>query len=156
MTSLLGVPIRLGKQRLGQIYLTDKVGDGGFTEDDERVIETLAAYSAVAIYNARSYSELRERDRTLTRRNQDLALLNNLASALASITELDELLEIALERVMNYFKLEVGEIYLSDENMSTLHKVLHQVARSKPFGKKTVSTLMKAWLAKRPGMDEPP
>ncbi len=126
MTSLLGVPIRLGKQRLGQIYLTDKIDAGGFSADDERVIETLAAYAAVAIYNARSYSELRERDRTLTRRNQDLALLNNLASALASITELDELLEIALERVMNYFKLEVGEIYLADENMSTLHKVLHQ------------------------------
>jgi len=126
MTSLLGVPIRLGKQRLGQIYLTDKLDGGSFTLDDERVIETLAAYAAVAIYNARAYSELRERDRTLTRRNQDLALLNSLASALASITELDELLETALERVMNYFKLEVGEIYLVDENMSTLHKMLHQ------------------------------
>ena len=128
MTSLLGVPIRLGSQRLGQIYLTDKIDGETFTEDDERVIETLAAYAAVAIYNARSYSELRERDRTLTRRNQDLALLNNLASALASITELDELLETALDRVMNYFKVEVGEIYLTDENMNTLYKTLHQGA----------------------------
>jgi signal transduction histidine kinase len=128
MTSLLGVPIRLGSQRLGQIYLTDKVEGETFTQDDERVIETLAAYAAVAIYNARSYSELRERDRTLTRRNQDLALLNNLASALASITELDELLETALDRVMNYFKVEVGEIYLTDENMNTLYKTLHQGA----------------------------
>lgn len=128
MTSLLGVPIRLGSQRLGQIYLTDKIGGKAFTADDERVIETLAAYAAVAIYNARSYSELRERDRTLTRRNQDLALLNNLASALASITELDELLETALDRVMNYFKVEVGEIYLTDENMNTLYKTLHQGA----------------------------
>lgn len=148
MTSLLGVPIRLGKQRLGQIYLTDKVGDGGFTEDDERVIETLAAYSAVAIYNARSYSELRERDRTLTRRNQDLALLNNLASALASITELDELLEIALERVMNYFKLEVGEIYLSDENMSTLHKVLHQGGAIKALWEKDRFNLNESLVGK--------
>jgi len=126
MTSLLGVPIRLGSQRLGQIYLTDKLDGGVFTKDDERVIETLAAYAAVAISNARSYSELHERDRTLTRRNQDLALLNNLASALASITELDELLETALDRVMNYFKVEVGEIYLTDENMNALYKVLHQ------------------------------
>lgn len=148
MTSLLGVPIRLGNQRLGQIYLTDKVGDGGFTEDDERVIETLAAYSAVAIYNARSYSELRERDRTLTRRNQDLALLNNLASALASITELDELLEIALERVMNYFKLEVGEIYLSDENMSTLHKVLHQGGAIKALWEKDRFNLNESLVGK--------
>ena len=126
MTSLLGVPIRLGSQRLGQIYLTDKIDSEAFTQDDEQVIETLASYAAVAISNARSYSELHERDRTLTRRNQDLALLNNLASALASITELDELLETALDRVMNYFKVEVGEIYLTDEDMNTLYKTLHQ------------------------------
>ncbi|MCB2213877.1 GAF domain-containing sensor histidine kinase [bacterium] len=125
MHSLLGVPIRLGDQRLGQIYLTDKVDGGQFTADDERVIETLAAYAAVAISNARSYSELRERDRTLTRRNQDLALLNNLASALASITELDELLKTALNRVMNYFNVEIGEIFLSEEDLNTLYKFLH-------------------------------
>ena len=125
MTSLLGVPIRLGERRLGQIYLTDKISGETFTEDDERVIETLAAYAAVAISNARSYNELRQRDRTLTRRNQDLALLNNLASTLASITELDELLKTALNRVINYFKVEIGEIYLSEEDRNALHKVLH-------------------------------
>jgi len=148
MTSLLGIPIRLGNQRLGQIYLTDKVDDEAFTLDDERVIETLAAYAAVAIYNARSYSELRERDRALTRRNQDLALLNNLASALASITELDELLETALERVMNYFKVEVGEIYLADENMSTLHKVLHQGGATEALWKKDRFTLNESLVGK--------
>ncbi len=126
MTSLLGVPIRLGDRRLGQIYLTDKIEEESFTPDDEIVIETLAAYAAVAISNARSYDELRERDRTLTRRNQDLALLNNLASALASITELDELLKTALNRVMNYFNVAVGEIFLSEEDQNTLNKVLHQ------------------------------
>ncbi len=126
MSSLLGVPIHLGNRRLGQIYLTDKIDGDAFTTDDERVIETLAAYAAVAISNARSYNELRERDHTLTRRNQDLALLNNLASALASITEFDELLKTALNRVMNYFSVEVGEIHLSEEDQKTLYKVLHQ------------------------------
>ena len=126
MTSLLGVPIHLGSRRLGQIYLTNKITGDGFTPDDERVIETLAAYAAVAISNARSYDELRERDRTLTRRNQDLALLNNLASALASITELDELLKTALLRVINYFDVEIGEIFLNQEDQNTLSRVLHE------------------------------
>jgi two-component system, NarL family, sensor histidine kinase DevS len=126
ITSLLGVPIHLGERRLGHIYLTDKLADDGFTPDDERVIETLAAYAAVAISNARSYDELRERDRTLTRRNQDLALLNNLASALASITELDQLLKTALNRVIKYFDVDLGEIFLKEEDHNTLSKVLHQ------------------------------
>jgi two-component system, NarL family, sensor histidine kinase DevS len=125
MTSLLGVPIHLGQRRLGQIYLTDKLDGENFTGDDERVIQTLAAYAAVAISNARSYNELRQRDRTLTRRNQDLALLNNLASALASITDLEALLHTALTRVINYFNVEVGEIYLSEEDQRALHRVLH-------------------------------
>jgi len=126
MTSLLGVPIHLGKRPLGQIFLTDKHDEARFTEDDERLVETLADYAAVAISNARSYNELRQRDRTLTRRNQDLALLNNLASALASITELDELLETALTRVINYFNVEVGVIFLSEEDHNTLYRVLQK------------------------------
>lgn len=126
LTALLVVPIQTADLHLGQIYLIDKQDEGGFTPDDERVIETLAAYAAVAISNARSYSELSERDRTLTRRNQDLALLNNLASALASITDLDELLKTALNRVINYFDIDVGEIFLNEENQNTLSRVLHQ------------------------------
>ncbi|MFW5713701.1 MAG: GAF domain-containing sensor histidine kinase [Brevefilum sp.] len=125
-TSLLGVPIHLAERQLGQIYLTDKMDESLFTEDDERVMETLADYAAVAISNARSYNELRQRDRTITRRNQDLALLNNLASALASITELDELLKAALTHVINYFNVDVGEIFLSEEDHNTLYKILQK------------------------------
>jgi len=146
MTSLLGVPIRLGDQRLGQIYLTDKIDQETFTEDDERVIETLAAYAAVAISNARSYKELRERDRTLTRRNQDLALLNNLASALASITELDELLNTALNKVMNYFNVDKGEIYLSEEDHSTLYKALQEGETAQTLWTKDQFTLKESLI----------
>jgi len=133
MTSLLCVPIHLGSRRLGQIYLTNHTEEDSFTPDDERVIETLAAYAAVAISNARSYQELHERDRTLTRRNQDLALLNNLASALASITELNELIETALNRVINYFDVDIGEVFLSEEDLHTLSKVLHQGTLDQPL-----------------------
>jgi len=133
MTSLLGVPIRLGDQHLGQIYLTDRKNHEPFTLDDERVIETLAAYAAVAITNARSYDELRNRDRTLTRRNEDLALINNLASTLASTSDLDQLLNTALDRVMNYFTANIGEIYLSEDGHHILEKVLHQGKFQQPI-----------------------
>ncbi len=133
MTTLLCVPIRLGKRRLGQIYLTGEPDADTFTPDDEHVIETLAAYAAVAISNARSYQELHERDRTLTRRYQDLALLNNLASVLASITELDELIKIALNRVINYFDVAIGEVYLNEDDPQTLSKVAQQGTLEQPL-----------------------
>ena len=71
------MPILSGSQLLGQIYLTDKEDYTEFTRDDERVIETLAAYAAVAIHNARMYKDLVERDEALSQRNKDLGLLND-------------------------------------------------------------------------------
>jgi signal transduction histidine kinase len=60
MGSFLGVPIRSRGAVLGALYLTDKEGARGFTEDDERLIEMLAAHAAIAIENARLYERGRE------------------------------------------------------------------------------------------------
>ena len=126
MTSFLGVPIRLGERQLGQIYLTNKQDALEFTQDDEMVIETLAAYAAVAISNARLYQELRERDRALTRRNEDLALLNKLASTLASSPTLEKILDTALGGVVDYLGVDAGEIFLRAEDGKTLELVSHR------------------------------
>ena len=52
MTSLLGVPIVARDNLLGSLYLADKASEDEFTEGDERMIQTLARYTAVAIENA--------------------------------------------------------------------------------------------------------
>ncbi len=51
MSSFLGVPIRRGDTCLGSLYLTNKIGGGGFTSVDETVVQALAAHCGVAIYN---------------------------------------------------------------------------------------------------------
>ncbi len=125
MTSFLGVPIRLGDTSLGQIYLTDKKTAPEFTEDDTKVIQMLAAYAAVAIAHARTYQELSNRDKALTRRNQDLALLNDLASTLASSLDIDEIIEKSIVRVMENPQISVAEIFLSEEDVDELHLAHH-------------------------------
>jgi len=60
MTSLLGVPIRVRNVVVGDLYLTDKEGAPEFSEDDQRLIELLAAHAGIAIENARLYAQLRE------------------------------------------------------------------------------------------------
>ncbi|MCX6066151.1 MAG: GAF domain-containing protein [Chloroflexi bacterium] len=126
MRSFMGVPIRLGDTQLGQIYLTEKVDHRPFTADDERIIQMLAAYAAVAIHNARMYDELKQRDQALTRRNQDLALLNNIAGVLTASLKLDEILHKTLSLVMEYMEVESGEIFLLEEDKQTLRLVLHR------------------------------
>ncbi|HJR80884.1 MAG TPA: GAF domain-containing protein [Anaerolineales bacterium] len=135
MVSLLGVPIRAGEKQLGQIYLTDKQGAPEFTSDDEKIIQMLAAYAAAAIQNARIMEQMRERDLALTRRNADMALLDAIAANLTSSLELDEILNKTLELVMDYMKVETGEIFLLDEDKATLRLVLHRGEATEAFWK---------------------
>ncbi len=58
MTSFLGVPIRSRGNLLGNLYLTDKLDAGEFSDQDQKVIEMLAGYAAVAIENARLYEQV--------------------------------------------------------------------------------------------------
>ncbi|HSP79704.1 MAG TPA: PAS domain S-box protein, partial [Myxococcaceae bacterium] len=57
LTSFLGVPITLQGRRLGNLYLANKVGGGGFTEEDEQTVRLLAQHAALAVESA----QVRER-----------------------------------------------------------------------------------------------
>lgn len=133
MRSFLGVPIRLGDRQLGQIYLTDKLDAPEFTSDDEKIIEMLAAYSGAAIQNARLYAELQQRDQSLTRRTEQLSLVNHIGAALASSLELDEILNKALSQLIFHFKVEAGEIFLLDEDQQTLRLMIHRGEAAEAF-----------------------
>ncbi|HUH96944.1 MAG TPA: GAF domain-containing sensor histidine kinase [Anaerolineales bacterium] len=133
MTSFLGVPIRTSDRQLGQIYLTEKIGAAEFTPDDEKIIQMLAAYAAAAIQNARQVERMQERDSALMRRSEDLALVNEFASALTSSLELDEILNKTLAVVMAYMKVDAGEIFLLDEDKETLRMVLHRGQAAEAF-----------------------
>jgi signal transduction histidine kinase len=133
MHSLLGVPIRIGGRQLGQIYLSEKIGDSEFSADDEKVIEILSAYAGVAIENARLYERLQEREGTLTRRNDQLALINQIGSALASSLELEEILNKTLALLLAHFRVEAGEIFLKEEDGETLRLVLHRGEAAEAF-----------------------
>ncbi len=133
MVSFLGVPIRMGDIQIGQIYLSEKIDASEFTSDDEMIIQMLAGYAATAITNARLYEQMKERDLALTRRNVDMSLLNGIASTLTSSLELDEILNKTLGLVMNYMKVEAGEIFLLEEDKTTLRMVLHRGQAAEAF-----------------------
>ncbi len=55
MGSFLGVPVRIRGTVFGNLYLTEKVGEGEFTETDEELVVGLAGVAGLAIENARAY-----------------------------------------------------------------------------------------------------
>ena len=85
--SLLVVPLILGRKRLGTLSV-DSEDVGAFTEDDERLLTTLATQAAIAIENARLYEEVRKElaerkqaEEELTRVATDLTQLIDTANA---------------------------------------------------------------------------
>ncbi|MDX8147301.1 GAF domain-containing protein [Lentzea sp. BCCO 10_0061] len=65
MHSFLGVPVRVRDEIFGNLYMTEKIGDGDFTADDEVVLAALAAAAGVAVENARLFERSRMRERWL-------------------------------------------------------------------------------------------
>ncbi|MCH8346447.1 MAG: GAF domain-containing protein [Chloroflexi bacterium] len=56
MASFLGVPILLGEEVLGHLYVTNRRGAKEFTDEDQWLLELLAGHAALTIDNARRYA----------------------------------------------------------------------------------------------------
>jgi len=65
MGAFLGVPVRIGEEIFGNLYLTERTAGGEFTADDEELAVALAAAAGAAIANARRYAESEQRRRWL-------------------------------------------------------------------------------------------
>ncbi len=62
MTTFLGVPISVRGEPFGNLYLTEKIDGGEFSESDEELAMGLAAAAAMAIENAELHNRVRELD----------------------------------------------------------------------------------------------
>ncbi|WP_099039356.1 GAF domain-containing sensor histidine kinase [Mycobacterium neglectum] len=61
MQTFLGVPVRIRDEVFGNLYLTEKAGGQPFSEDDEVLVQALAAAAGIAIDNARLYEQSKTR-----------------------------------------------------------------------------------------------
>ncbi|OGN81147.1 MAG: hypothetical protein A2X23_06655 [Chloroflexi bacterium GWC2_73_18] len=58
MHSFLGVPLTVKGRNVGNLYLTDKIGDTRFGHDDEKLVVMFALHAAIAIDNARLHEQV--------------------------------------------------------------------------------------------------
>ena len=75
MGSFLGVPVRIGEEVFGNLYLTERTAGGEFTAEDEELAIALAATAGAAIANARRFAESEQRRRWLDASTQLVPLL---------------------------------------------------------------------------------
>ena len=97
MRSFLGLPILIGGEPWGNLYLTEKE-EGEFTEADEEAVVILAEWAATAIDNARLYETSERRRAELERAVRGLEATRDIATAIGAATGLERVLELIVKR----------------------------------------------------------
>jgi signal transduction histidine kinase len=97
MGNFLGVPILVRGEAWGNLYLTGKP-DSDFTDSDEKAMVVLADWAAIAVANARLYSDVAARRDQLERTVRALDTTAEISSAIGGEIELERILELLAKR----------------------------------------------------------
>jgi signal transduction histidine kinase len=115
----LFIPLKTQGELVGIFAVGPKLSGETYSHDDQLILTTLANQTATAIEKARLYEaaqqELAQRNRAekeIRRRAAQLESLNATISAVAAASDLQALLETALDHALRALGLEMGAIWL--------------------------------------------
>jgi GAF domain-containing protein len=105
--SWMGVPLNAAGRLVGVMVIQSYEQENLYDDQDLALFTTIASQAAVAVQNARLFEETR-------RRNEELAIINSISSALSRSLDLNQILEAALEPVLALTGFEAGLVSLVD------------------------------------------
>ena len=112
--SVLFAPLISGDEVRGRISLQNLDRTNAFSDNDVRLLTTLAGSLSVALENARLVHETRQR-------NAELALINSVQDAIAGELEPQAIYDAVGERIRDVFDAEVLGISMLDTATGLLH-----------------------------------
>jgi GAF domain-containing protein len=136
------VPLLVGGQSTGVISLQNLDREHAFSENDVRLITTLAGTLSVALENARLFEET-------GRRAAELAIVNNVGQAIAEQLDLAALLERLGDELVRVFTADIVYVNLHDRATDLLEFAYFNedgVRRPEPplrFGEGLTSRILK-------------
>ncbi len=119
-TSYLGVPIYVGEEIIGVLSVQSTEKENVFTEDDMRLLGTIAAHVGIAINNANAYEELNLTLENLKSTQDQLIAQEKLASLGQLTAGIAHEIKNPLNFVNNFSELSVG---LVDELREEFDKI---------------------------------
>lgn len=111
--SELAVPVLLYDELVGVLDIQSPLING-FTENDIRVLKTVADQIAVAIGNARLYDQLRLQLKESEQKENILRIQRDMLIELSSFTYIDEMLDHAVRALARNLNVPLAEIILLD------------------------------------------
>ncbi len=98
MATFVGVPVTIRGEVYGNLYLTEKEGGGEFNERDEALVMVLAQWAAIAVDNAKSYTDAEAGRKDLARLARGLQVTSSLSQELSGETEPERVYELIAKR----------------------------------------------------------
>lgn len=114
--SLLAVPMRLGEKVIGMLS-AQSYQPNSYTEEDQRLLEMLAAHAAAAIENARLSNETRKR-------LLELEMVNRISTALREAEKVPDMLSRLLDEILGALQSNAGAIWLYDPSRQVLTEAI--------------------------------
>ena len=117
----LGVPIIVGEDVIGVIFLQSIERENFFSDADVRLLTTIAANVGVALQNTRLFTETKHLLEESRQRTAELATVNTVSEALIAELELDALLELIGEQMRQTFAADIVYVALYDPQTQMIH-----------------------------------
>lgn len=112
LRSIMCAPLRARGRIIGAVYVDNKLFSGVFQDDDLELLATFANQAAIAIDNARLFTQT---DQALSRRVEELSIFQRIDQQLNQSLDLNEVLSSALNWAMRLTTADSGSIGLIEE-----------------------------------------
>ena len=117
---VLVVPMKIKEKVLGVIEVINKQDGSPFTQDDQELLATFTSQAAIAIENARLYTQT---DEALRSRVEELSIMQRVDRELSTNLDLTRSLEITLEWSLRQAGADAGiicipDLYLQEASLS--------------------------------------
>jgi GAF domain-containing protein len=109
ITSFLGVPIISKGTFTGNLFMANRLGASEFSQEDQNILELLAAQAAVAIDNARLFEETERHARLLKAAAE-------VARGATAILDMDKLLSETVRLISDCFEFYHVGVFLLDDD----------------------------------------
>lgn len=134
LRSIMCAPLQMRDHTLGAVYVDNRLYSGVFSQDDLGLLVTFANQAAIAIENARLFTQT---DQALARRVEELSLFQRIDQQLNRSLELNQVLSLSLNWAIALTNAAGGSIGLFEElesdDLDTPELVNNQILRLMVF-----------------------
>ncbi|MGQ0601282.1 MAG: GAF domain-containing protein [Anaerolineales bacterium] len=117
--SALIMPLVAARAIVGVLQLEETQARRRFTPAEIELAQTLANQAAVAVQNARLFTEVQLRNVELSQRNERMTSFNQLSTSLSASLDLSAILRETAEQLVEMFGVDHSSLILVDEHMQS-------------------------------------